>query len=174
MAIADTSGQDIALAPKSPVRRWGNLAASALGVDLSAGEKFGPDDIAWRNNGDTQWLDKAVIPKAMAEALFPDDLYAAVGSTVYIGADEPMTVIGILDRLQAPWNGRDGVERSVLVPQRLTFNSSRSSTSAGAPGRLVRGARSAPRDAPSCATFWLRISCSPASASSSAPSFPSD
>jgi len=97
----------------------------ALGVELIAGENFSTADVTWRQDGDTQWPDKTVLSRSMAEALFPEDFYQAVGSTVYIGDDQPMTVVGIVDRLQAPWNGWDGVERSMLVPQRTAFNGTR-------------------------------------------------
>jgi putative ABC transport system permease protein len=90
----------------------------ALGLKLIAGENFSPSDITWRLTSDTGWPNKTVISRSMAEALYPDDFMAALGSTAYINETEPMTVIGIVDRLQAPWNGWDGVERTMLVPQR--------------------------------------------------------
>jgi putative ABC transport system permease protein len=36
----------------------------------------------------------------------------------YIDTDIPVTVIGILDRMQAPWKSWSGVERSMLVPMK--------------------------------------------------------
>ena len=49
----------------------------------------------------------------------------ALGSTVYINDDEPITVIGVIERMQAAWNGWSGVERTMLVPQHTLFSSTR-------------------------------------------------
>jgi putative ABC transport system permease protein len=44
---------------------------------------------------------------------------------VYINNDEPITITGIIERMQAAWNGWDGVERTMLVPQHTLFGSTR-------------------------------------------------
>jgi len=93
-------------------------------LKLVAGENFSRSDIGWRDRSDSSWPDKTIITQAMAEALFPDDWRSALGKTVYINDDEPMTVTGILERMQAAWNGWSGVERSMLVPQNTLFGSS--------------------------------------------------
>lgn len=100
-------------------------AIDTMGVKLIAGENFTPGDVGWRERARTSWPDKTIVSLATAEALFPDDPFAAVGQTVYIASHEPITIIGIIDRLQAPWNGWKGVERSMLVPDHTLFGSSR-------------------------------------------------
>lgn len=100
-------------------------AIHTFGVKLLAGENFSASDIVWRERSQSDWPDKTIITQAMAQALFPDDPFSAVGKSVYIANDEPITIIGIVDKLQAPWTGWDGVERSMLVPQRTLFGSSR-------------------------------------------------
>ncbi len=96
-----------------------------LGVELVAGENFTEADVRWRERTQSDWPDKTIITKAMAEALFPDDPFSAVGTTVYIAKDEPMTIVGMIEKLQAPWNGWGGVERSMLLPERTLFGSGR-------------------------------------------------
>ncbi len=96
-----------------------------LGVELLAGENFSVGDMNWRERQANEWPDKVLITKAMAETLFPDDFMLAVGSTVFINGDEPMTVIGLVKQLQAPWNGWNGVERVMLVPSHTLFGSTR-------------------------------------------------
>lgn len=96
-----------------------------FGLELLAGENFSPTDVGWRERSDTEWPDKILITKAMAEALYPDDPDSALGQTVYINDDEPMTITGILKQLQAPWNGWSGVERVMLVPQHTLFGATR-------------------------------------------------
>jgi len=95
------------------------------GLNLLSGENFSETDIVWRERSDLQWPDKAIITRAMAEALFPDDPDSALGKTVYINSDEPLTITGIIETMQAPWNGWDGVERVMLVPNHTLFNGTR-------------------------------------------------
>jgi putative ABC transport system permease protein len=96
-----------------------------FGLNLLSGENFSTTDIAWRDISDTQWPDKTIITRAMAEAMFPDDPDGALGKTVYINSDEPLTITGIIERMQAPWNGWDGVERVMLTPNHTLFNGTR-------------------------------------------------
>jgi putative ABC transport system permease protein len=94
-----------------------------MGVDLIAGENFAASDIEWRN-GRPSWPPKAIVTEAMAELMFPDATpHEAVGKTVYIDTNQPVTLIGVVERLQAPWSGSDMVERSMLVPQMMEWGS---------------------------------------------------
>jgi len=67
--------------------------------------------------------DKTLLTRATVEALFPDDPDSALGKTVYIGDDQAITITGIIEQMQAPWNGWDGVERVMLVPNHTLFGS---------------------------------------------------
>jgi len=93
----------------------------ALGLNLIAGENFSATDIVWRNLSDTDWPDKIIITRAAAQALYPDDPDSALGSTLYLGDDEPTTVTGIIEQMQAPWNSWEGVERVMLAPSHTLF-----------------------------------------------------
>lgn len=91
----------------------------SLGVRLIAGENFTEADVTWRDETNAGWPGKTILTRALAEALFPDDPTYGVGRTVYINETEPMTVVGIVERLQAPWVGWSELEKSILVPQHL-------------------------------------------------------
>lgn len=79
---------------------------NTLDVEIIAGENFAPTEISLRVTGQVDWPDKTILTKAMAENLFPDIPYqSVVGKTVYINDTEPMIVVGIIDKLQAPWVG---------------------------------------------------------------------
>lgn len=93
-------------------------------LKLVAGENFAATDVIWRERGAMDWPDKTIITRAMAETLYPDDPDSALGKTVYINSDEPITITGIIERMQAAWNGWDGVERAMLVPSKTLFGSS--------------------------------------------------
>ena len=88
-----------------------------FGTNLIEGENFSPNDIEWNDPDENTWPTTGILSKAMAEALFPDETGSVVGKTVYINDDNPVKIVGIVDRLQAPWNGWDRVENSMLVPQ---------------------------------------------------------
>ena len=96
-----------------------------FGLNLLAGENFSATDIDWRERGSTEWADKGIITRAMAEALFPEDPEGALGKTVYIADEEPLTITGIIEQMHAPWNGWDGVERVMLTPSHTLFGATR-------------------------------------------------
>ena len=96
-----------------------------FGLQLHSGENFTATDIGWRERSTNDWPPKTIITLAMAEALFPDDPESALGKTVYINNDEPITVTGIIEQMQAPWNGWSGVERVMLVPTHTLFGGTR-------------------------------------------------
>ncbi len=96
---------------------------NALGLELVAGEYFNRQDIHYRDLSSNKWPPVAVVSKALAEELFPDNWQDALGKTVYIADTQPMMIKGIVKQLQAPWNGWNGVERSTLVPSPLLFKS---------------------------------------------------
>lgn len=98
-------------------------AIETFGLNLVAGENFAVTDINWRERTDNEWQPKTILTRAMAATLFPDDPDSALGSTVYISDDEPITVTGIIEQMQAPWNGWSGVERVMLVPSHTLFGS---------------------------------------------------
>ena len=89
----------------------------ALGVELVAGNPFAPSDVQWVS-GVTRWPATTILSRNLAESLFPDDPSLGVGKVVYIEESQPMTVAGIVERLQAPWPGWENAERSILVPRR--------------------------------------------------------
>ena len=89
----------------------------AFGVDLIAGRNFTADEIYRWDFDSNAWPSAGIITAAMAEELYPDsDPAAAVGKTVYISSTDPVQIVGIIDTMQAPWNGWSGVERSMLAP----------------------------------------------------------
>ncbi len=91
-----------------------------FGVNLIAGRNFTPTEVSWYDpTSERRWPNQIIISKAMAEEFFPDiSPEETVGKIIFIENDMPLTVIGVLERLQAPWKSWSGVERSMFVPQR--------------------------------------------------------
>jgi len=99
---------------------------NTLGVDLLAGRNFTPNEIRERDRSASGWPDKTILTEAMAKRLWPDDNpLEVVGRTIYINNHDPLTIIGVIDRLQAPWSGSDTVEQSILVPDKTLWESVR-------------------------------------------------
>jgi len=89
-----------------------------FGTKLIDGENFLPSEVAWNDPEVNTWPPLGIITQALGEEMFPDDEGSFVGKTVYVNDNDPVKIIGVVDRLQAPWKGWTGVERSMLVPQR--------------------------------------------------------
>ena len=85
---------------------------------LVDGENFLPEQITWDDPATNTWPASGIITEALAKDLWPDETVSSVGKTVYINDNDPVTVVGVIDRLQAPWPQWSGVEKSMLVPQR--------------------------------------------------------
>lgn len=86
-------------------------------LDLVAGRNFQASEIMWYDPEGPPWPNIGIMTRAMVNELFPDEKPEdIVGRTVYIDSNLPLQIIGVLDRMQAPWKSWTGVERSLLVP----------------------------------------------------------
>jgi len=86
-------------------------------LNLIAGRNFSANEVSWHDFESDAWPPLGIMTRAMVEELFPDSpVDEALGKTVYIHDTKPVTIIGIVERMQAAWNGWSGVERSMLVP----------------------------------------------------------
>ncbi len=95
------------------------------GIDTFAskiidGKNFAADQVTWKIEDDDAWPVYGIITEALGKELFAEEQGSYVGKTFYINDNDPVNVVGVVERLQAPWNGWSGVERSLLVPQRRT------------------------------------------------------
>jgi putative ABC transport system permease protein len=90
----------------------------AFALTLVDGNNFAPNQVSWSDPEKQDWPPVAIVTEALARELFPDAAGSYVGKTFYAGNDDPVNIIGVVERLQAPWPGWAGVERSILVPRR--------------------------------------------------------
>ncbi len=97
-------------------------AIDTYGINLVAGENFAPEQVNWEDPESNVWAPYGIITQALADQLFPDETGAIVGKTVFIDDDDPVKIVGIVDKLQAPWRGWDNIENSMLVPEQRNDN----------------------------------------------------
>ena len=91
-----------------------------FGVALIAGRDFSPEDVRERGPSVADWPDKAIVSTALAEALWPGvPASEVVGRTFYTNGDSPCAVIGVVQRLAAPWASAAGRGYTMLVPDKL-------------------------------------------------------
>lgn len=91
---------------------------AATGLNLVAGRNFTAEEIAYMDpDKGVDWPPNIILSQALATKLFPNG--DALGKPVYMSEKTPLTIIGIVDRLQAPWVGWETMEQSALVPAKL-------------------------------------------------------
>ena len=87
-------------------------------LNLVDGQNFAADQVSWDSDGPDFWPATVIITQALGEDLFPDHEGSYVGKTFWFNDANPANIIGVVERLQAPWPTWTGVERSMLVPLR--------------------------------------------------------
>jgi putative ABC transport system permease protein len=93
-------------------------ALETYGTSLVDGRNFAQDEIVWNDSETSTWPATGIVTRAFADELFPDEQGSVIGKTIFVGDDDPVKIVGIVDRLQSPWDGWDKVENSMLVPLR--------------------------------------------------------
>lgn len=92
-------------------------ALDTMGLALVAGENFAESDLLMKGDNDSRNSSKAIVSRALAEALFPGPAVDAVGQTFYHSGTNPAQIVGVVEQLQAPWPTSSLVERSALFPE---------------------------------------------------------
>jgi putative ABC transport system permease protein len=107
-----------------------------LGLHLIAGRAFNAGDVMHMGVRDQRNADVIVITKPVADKLYPNG--DAVGKPAYLnGSGKPSTIVGVVERLQAPRASGDDEHafNSTISPVRLDGNFSRYAIRTK-PGRL--------------------------------------
>ena len=102
---------------------------AAMGLTLTAGRNFRAEEVVDHERNENTVPSALIMSRALALQLFPAG--DALGKVVFTSGNKTQgsTIIGIVDRLQAPWVGNgswaaDWVENSVLEPFRYVAQSS--------------------------------------------------
>ncbi|WNL45380.1 FtsX-like permease family protein [Dyella sp. BiH032] len=107
----------------------GENIAQTLGLQLVAGRLLQPGDYVELKDaakayteGKAEGLPRlVVITQPMAERLFPGQ--SALGKTIWVGAELPLTVVGVVKNLVRPsiWNDAEA-QYSMMLPMRVDSN----------------------------------------------------
>ena len=115
-----------------------------LGIKLIAGRNFRPDEITAMGENDSQPPPVAIVSKALADKLYPDG--SALGKTFYTMSTTPITIVGIVERLQRQevdtWS-RDYAYQDMLWPRRLDNQGGTYYIVRAKPGQLAAAMRDA-------------------------------
>ncbi|MEO1576123.1 MAG: FtsX-like permease family protein, partial [Pseudomonadota bacterium] len=86
-----------------------------LGVELAAGRSFRPEDVVRITDPEVFERPKvAIATRAFLKKLFPDDV-EYVGKVFYSG-DDPVEVVGVIEKMQGAWVSWDNFEQVVVFP----------------------------------------------------------
>ena len=85
-----------------------------FGVKLVAGRNFDVSEMRPLVSNTPFEPSVVIVSQALATKLFPDG--NAVGRQVYVFGNEPVTIIGVVERLQSAWVRWKDTEQSVLAP----------------------------------------------------------
>jgi len=107
---------DETVEPVSTARyQWSEEGLDALGVELSRGRNFYPEEVFYDRPADEDRpVPSVIVTQALADELFPDT--DALGQTVYWGSMEPSTIVGIVGHMQGSWVTWDKLNNVVLHP----------------------------------------------------------
>jgi len=116
------SGNGLRIVPDETVEavstaryRWGVEGLDALGVELSRGRNFFPEEVNFVfPASDPPAPASILITQALADDLFGDE--DALGKTVYWGSMEPSTIVGIIGLMHGSWVSWDKLGNSVIQP----------------------------------------------------------
>jgi putative ABC transport system permease protein len=95
--------------------RWSEEGLDALGITLSRGRNFFPEEIDYFLPKSNPGAPPSVlITQALADSLFGDE--DALGKAVYWGSMEQSTVVGIIEHMHGSWVNWDKLGNVVIQP----------------------------------------------------------
>ena len=89
-------------------------AIDAMGVELSAGRAFYPEEVVFRESNTSAFAPSVIITKDLAEKLF--GTRDALGKTVHDFFGNPAEVVGLIEHMQGAWVHSDDVTSVMFMP----------------------------------------------------------
>ena len=116
---------DETLDPVSTARyRWGEEGLNALGIELSRGRNFYPEEVNYvLPDDDVPAPPSILITQDLADDLFGEE--DALGRTVYWGSMEPSTIVGIIGHMHGSWVTWDKLSNVVIQPGKPAYTTNK-------------------------------------------------
>lgn len=107
-----SSEEDRKDTPSSAIYYGDEQMISTLGVRLIEGRNFYPDEVS---SGGPELASLAIVSADFAKDTFGEE--SALGQVMYRGniGDQPMKIIGVVERLQGAWVNHSNLNRSVIL-----------------------------------------------------------
>ena len=94
---------------------WGVEGLDALGIELSRGRNFFPEEVDYiLPDSDPGAPPSILVTQELADGLFGEE--DALGKTVYWGSMEPSTIVGIIGHMHGSWVTWDKLANVVIQP----------------------------------------------------------
>ena len=95
--------------------QWSEEGLDALGVELTRGRNFYPEEINFDLPDDNSGAPPSVlVTQELADKLFPEE--DALGKAVYWGSMEQSTIVGIIGKMHGSWVSWDNLGSVVIQP----------------------------------------------------------
>ncbi len=104
--------------------RWGEEGLDALGIELSRGRNFYPEEV----NYILPDVDAPAPPSILVTQDLANDLFGeedALGKTVYWGSMEPSTIVGIIGHMHGSWVSWDKLANVVIQPGKPAYTTNK-------------------------------------------------
>ena len=104
--------------------RWSEEGLDALGIELSRGRNFFPEEVDYiLPTSDVGAPPSVLVTQKLANDLFGDE--DALGNTVYWGSMEPSTIVGIIDHMHGSWVNWDKLGNVVIQPGKPAYTTNK-------------------------------------------------
>ena len=104
--------------------RWSVAGLDALGVELSRGRNFLPEEVDYiLPKSNVGAPPSVLVTQALADNLFGDE--DALGKPVYWGSLEPSTIVGIIGHMHGSWVGWDKLDNVVIQPGKPAYTTNK-------------------------------------------------
>ena len=103
-------------------------------LNLVDGQNFAPDQVSWDSDSPDFWPATVIVTQALAEDLFPEHEGSYVGKTFWFNDENPANIVGVVERMQAPWPTWTGIERIRIRPLRYSYRARLSRRTHGSGG----------------------------------------
>ncbi len=103
---------------------WSEEGLDALGVELSRGRNFFPEEINYiLPASDPDTPPSILVTQDLADDLFGEE--DALGKTVYWGSMEPSTIVGIIGHMHGSWVSWDKLANVVIQPGKPAYTTNK-------------------------------------------------